>query len=96
MKISEFNLSNLNISNTQNNQNNFDSSFEDFFKQKLDALNTEQLKSEVNIQEISTGQSSNLQKAILQIDKAEMELKFALEVRNKILDSYKQIIQTQI
>jgi|SaaInlV_120m_DNA_4_1040238.scaffolds.fasta_scaffold04589_5 flagellar hook-basal body complex protein FliE len=92
MKINDFNPAQLVNINTKSNVNNF----ETFFKQKLDNLNSEQLKSEVNISEISTGKSENLQKAILQIDKAEMELKFALEVRNKLLDSYKQVIQTQI
>jgi len=96
MKIGEFNLSNLNVSGNQKSSETEGASFENFFKQKLDTLNNEQLKSEMHVNEISAGKTENLQKAILQIDKAEMELKFALEVRNKLLDGYKQVIQTQI
>lgn len=87
------NLSNIiKEDNIQNKSHNF----EDFYQSKLDSLNKVQLDSEKNQIEIAKGTSPNLQAAILQIDKAEMELKFALEVRNKLIEGYKQVIQTQV
>ena len=58
--------------------------------------NKNQIKTESTINDLATGKINNLQEAVLQIDQAEIELKFAMEVRNKLIGAYKEILRTQV
>ena len=62
----------------------------------LNGVNTEQVKSEKAMADIATGQVKDLHQAALAIDKAELSMKLMLEVRNKALNAYKEIKQTQL
>ena len=46
--------------------------------------------------DIATGKVDNLQEAVRTIEEAEMTLKLGLEVKNKALGAYKQIMSMQI
>ncbi len=46
--------------------------------------------------DIATGQVKDLHQAAIAIDKAEMSMKLMLEVRNKAVSAYKEILRTQM
>jgi flagellar hook-basal body complex protein FliE len=60
------------------------------FAKKHNAVETVRKKGE-----IEPGQVRDLAQAALAIDKAEISMKLMLEVRNKALDAYKEIIRTR-
>ncbi|WP_258864910.1 flagellar hook-basal body complex protein FliE [Helicobacter sp. MIT 14-3879] len=82
----------------QNNNNNNvpTKSFMDSMKEALDEVNTEQKTSEQALSDVATGQIKDLHQAAIAIGKAETSMKVMLEVRNKAINAYKEILRTQI
>ncbi len=77
-----------------NKKNDFD--FEDLLKKELDNTNEMMQKAEKAEADIATGQVQDLAKASITIQKAEMQMKMVLEVRNKAINAYKELLKTQI
>jgi len=90
--LSTNNLINKSLSQTQDSGE----SFSDMLKESLNDVNKSQLEGYKAMEEIATGKVQNLQEAVQKIQEAEITLKFALEVKNKALNAYKQISQMQI
>nr|WP_286338032.1 flagellar hook-basal body complex protein FliE [Hydrogenimonas cancrithermarum] len=72
------------------------SDFGDVLKESLEEVNDLQKEGEKAMSDIATGQVKDLHQAALAIDKAEMSMKLMLEVRNKAINAYKEILRTQI
>jgi flagellar hook-basal body complex protein FliE len=70
--------------------------FADLLKKELDQTNHIQETAEKASVDIATGTVKDLHKANIAIEKAEMNMKLMLEVRNKALSAYKELIKTQI
>ena len=72
---------------------------EDFFavlKDTINEVNKEQENAEVAAASIATGSVKDLHQAAIAIDKAEINMKMMLEVRNKALNAYKDILKTPV
>ncbi|ACM92274.1 flagellar hook-basal body complex protein (FliE) [Nautilia profundicola AmH] len=85
-----------NIGNVVNNKNKADGSFEDLLKKELDTTNNMMQNAEKAEADIATGKVEDLAKASITIQKAEMQMKMVLEVRNKAINAYKELLKTQI
>jgi flagellar hook-basal body complex protein FliE len=59
-------------------------------------VNQEQVKADDSIKDIIAGKSKNIHETMLQIQKAELSLKTMMQVRNKILEAYKEIMRMQV
>ena len=46
--------------------------------------------------DLATGQIKDIHQAAMAINKAELSMKMVLEVRNKAVSAYKEILRTQI
>ncbi len=73
-----------------------ESDFGEILKASLDEVNDMQKSGEKAMNDMATGQVKDLHQAALAIDKAEMSMKLMLEVRNKAISAYKEILRTQI
>ncbi|WP_456485148.1 flagellar hook-basal body complex protein FliE [Hydrogenimonas sp.] len=73
-----------------------ESGFGEVLKASLDEVNDMQKSGEKAMNDMATGQVKDLHQAALAIDKAEMSMKLMLEVRNKAISAYKEILRTQI
>ncbi len=73
-----------------------DGSFAEVLKESLDEVNDLQKKGEEAMSDIATGQVKDLHQAALAINKAETSMKLMLEVRNKAINAYKELLRTQI
>lgn len=71
-------------------------SFSNVLKDAMGDINTQQVQAYDAMQSIATGKVENLQEAVRQIDEAELSLKLGLEVKNKALGAYKQVMAMQI
>ncbi len=71
-------------------------SFAEVLKESLDEVNDLQKKGEEAMSDIATGQVKDLHQAALAINKAETSMKLMLEVRNKAINAYKELLRTQI
>ena len=71
-------------------------SFSNILKESLEEVNNTQVKAYNAMNDIATGKVENLQEAVQSIEEAELSLKLGLEVKNKALSAYKQIMAMQI
>ncbi len=71
-------------------------SFSNILKQSLNEVNNTQVSAYNAMNDIATGKVENLQEAIQKIEEAELSLKLGLEVKNKALGAYKQVMAMQV
>jgi len=89
------------IGNTQNiifksKTNQSGDNFEDLLKKEIDSTNNALEKANKLEVGIATGEVQNLAVANITIEKAELQMKMMLEVRNKAINAYKELLKTQI
>ncbi len=93
-------LSGIETEPTQNKflNNNFNSegSFSNMLKKSINEVNNTQVSAYNAMNDIATGKVDNLQEAVRKIEEAELSLKLGLEVKNKALGAYKQVMAMQI
>ncbi len=80
----------------EKNKENISSSFDTILKSSIDEVNNLQKNAEKAMADIATGEVKDLHQAAIAIDKAEISMKMMLEIRNKALNAYKEILRTQI
>jgi flagellar hook-basal body complex protein FliE len=62
----------------------------------MEEVNVDQLQADGAIKDLVAGKSKNIHETMLQIQKADLSLKTMMQVRNKILEAYKEIIRMQV
>lgn len=87
-------LTSNNSLTTQNDKSGH--SFEGMLKNAVSEVNKEQIEGYKAMEEIATGKVTNLQQAVQQIEEAELSMKLGLEVKNKALNAYKEVMRMQI
>ena len=85
---------NIPISSNQNKKSNVD--FGELLKKEIESTNEIMHKAEKAEADIASGNVKDLAKASITIQKAEMQMKMVLEVRNKAINAYKELLKTQI
>ena len=88
------------ISSLSSNSNkvaqNSDKSFQNMLKDAITEVNDEQVQGYNAMENIATGKVTNLQEAVQRIEEAELSMKLALEVKNKAINAYKEIMRMQV
>lgn len=79
---------------TQSKQEGLD--FVKVLKDSVQEVNLEQQTSEKALADMASGQVKDLHQAAIAINRAENSMKVMLEVRNKAINAYKEILRTQI
>lgn len=97
MKIDFPNASALKISDifNQNKKENH-VSFSEMLKNSIDQVNQIQLESQSINNQFITGEIDNVHQVVIATQKAEMALQFTIQIRNKILDAYNEIMRMTI
>jgi len=93
-KASLLNSMGLDNSLGQNKTNT--QSFSDVLKNSVEEVNASQVKGYNAMSDIATGKVENLQEAVQKIEEAELSLKLGLEVKNKALGAFKQVMAMQV
>jgi len=73
-----------------------DLSFKDMLKGAVNDVNETQVQGYNAMEGIATGKVKNLQEAVQKIEEAELSLKLGLEVKNKAISAYREIMKMQI
>ena len=71
-------------------------SFSNVLKESIEEVNQTQVNAYDAMNDIATGKVENLQEAVKKIEEAELSLKLGLEVKNKALGAYKQVMAMQV
>lgn len=88
----DYKLLKLDNKDTKNNNLNF----KNLLLKSINNLNT--YEDEINKLDLmlATGEIDNIHDVMIASQKAEIALQFAIEVKNKIMDAYKEIMRIQI
>ena len=89
-------LSTLGLSSVNKIEEESAKSFQSMLNDAISDVNNEQIEGYKSMEGLATGKVTNLQEAVQQIEEAELSLKLALEVKNKALSAYKEIMNMQI
>ena len=71
-------------------------SFSSYLQDQLAELNQEQKSADKMGTDISVGKSENIHEAMLSLSHAELNFKYAVQVRNKVLEAYQEIMKMQV
>ena len=70
--------------------------FSDILRNSVDKVNEMQVQADTAIKELVAGRSKNIHETLLTIERADTSLKLMMQVRNKILDAYREIMRMQV
>lgn len=70
--------------------------FGQFLKDSMEKVNNLQLESQKQDMLFALGETDNLHEVMIAAEKAGVALQFTIEVKNKILDAYKEIMRIQL
>lgn len=70
--------------------------FSDYFKKALNDTNSLLLEADRLADDFAAGRTDNIHQVMLAAEKADIALQFTMQIRNKILDAYNEIMRMQI
>ena len=70
--------------------------FKDLMTRAVGELNQSQLNASQAAQDLAMGRADNLHDVVLSMEQAGLALQYAIQIRNKLLESYQQISQMQV
>ncbi len=70
--------------------------FGEVLKDAIATVNELQKSSDVEIQKLMTGESQDLHSTLIAVQKADLSFQMMMQVRNKIVQAYQEIMRTQV
>jgi flagellar hook-basal body complex protein FliE len=58
--------------------------------------NSQQLQADQAVQQLATGQSDSIPETMLALTKADLSLRVFMEVRNKVIEAYQEVMRMQM
>lgn len=71
-------------------------SFADTLKDAVQSVNTMQQQSDIKIQQLATGKTQNVADVMVTAERADIALKLMVQVRNKIIEAYQEVMKMQV
>lgn len=79
-----------------NNTNTGKTSFADTLKQSIDQINQSQIESDKITEALATGNNVELHEVMITAQKASVTMTLAVEVRNKAIEAYQEMMRMQV
>lgn len=71
-------------------------SFGETLSKAIENVDQLQKQADVSAEKIATGQSQNLHETMIAAEKADIALRLMVQVRNKVIDAYHEIMKMQV
>ncbi len=71
-------------------------SFSDMLKDSITEVNNLKIEADQATEDLAMGRTDDIQGTILAVEKASVSFKMMMEVRNKIISAYQDVMRTQI
>ena len=71
-------------------------SFADTLKEAVNNVNNMQLDADNKAQELATGKTDDIAGTMIAVEKADIALRAMVQVRNKIIEAYQEIMKMQV
>lgn len=81
---------------SQNVQGSAGQNFLNMLKSSIDDVNTQQNEAETSVRELAVGQRKNIHETMISLEKAEVSFKMMSQVRNKIIEAYREIMRMNV
>jgi flagellar hook-basal body complex protein FliE len=88
----------LNVLNTSGSATteNTGTNFSDLLKDAIGQVEDVQTKNDVNSLQLLSGQSTDIHTSLITAQKAELTFNLAVQVRNKVIDAYNEVMRMQL
>lgn len=70
--------------------------FAAWFDRQLDELNRQLNTSDTELRKLATGETNNIHHVMLSLEKAKLSFQLMLQVRNKALEAYQDVMRMQL
>lgn len=70
--------------------------FSSLLQKTLGGIEASQKESDKAISDLATGKNKNIHQVMMTVEKADMDLKLGMQIRNKIIDAYKEVMRMQV
>lgn len=70
--------------------------FGDFLSKMVQEANSSQLEADKKMQEVAVGRNKDLHGAMLSMEKADINFRLLTQVRNKVIEAYREIMRMQV
>lgn len=70
--------------------------FSDLFKKVVGQANDQMQEASSSVEQLAQGKSDDLQNVVMSMAKADLSFRFILEIRNKLMDAYQEIMRMQV
>ena len=71
-------------------------SFSEFLSEKMGEVNSLQQQSDQAIQDLATGREQDLGKVVSAVEKANLAFQMMIQIRNKLVDSYDELMRIRM
>ena len=84
------------LSRSSENKGTEGPSFADTLAQSLDKVNKLQKEADVAIQDFATGDTRNIHETMIAVSKADVAFRLTMQVRNKMVEAYQEVMRLQV
>jgi flagellar hook-basal body complex protein FliE len=71
-------------------------SFGNVIQRFIQDTNAQQVQADQSVELLATGQSDSVHETMLALTKADLSLRVFMEVRNKVIDAYQEVMRMQL
>ena len=71
-------------------------SFADTQKQSISEVNALKIQADKAIEDLAAGRTDDIQGTILAMEKADISFKLMIEIRNKLVSAYQEVMRSQV
>lgn len=93
---SELRNDSINSDATDVGLSNEATSFADTLKNAIGSVNELSREADVQVQKLATGETKNIPEVMIATEKASVAFKLLMQVRNKIIDAYQEVMKMQV
>lgn len=73
-----------------------DTGFANSLDKAINDVNALQVAADQKTEDLATGKSTNLHETMIAVEKADIALRLMVQVRNKMIDAYQEIMKMQV
>ncbi len=70
--------------------------FADALAERLESINDKQLQADNAVEKLATGEAENIHDVVLSMAEADLTFRLVLEIRNRLIESYQEIMRMQV
>ncbi len=75
---------------------NIGSEFSELIAKTIESVNAKQIDADKAAVGLASGQHSNIHEVMIKMEEAEISLRFMVQMRNKVVEAYQEIMRMQV